>query len=136
MGLEWKHLGLTIYFPSSSSNQTHSKKVLFPIFSQKFSIHPISPPNKHTLKVYGYIPSFPVVLIVQLYHKTALAKNLYEPKKNFVNQIVMNGKNKFSDYQNLRFTIAYVPFQLCWFVQFYHKKTSEKSAWTENKFNE
>ena len=34
-------------------------------------------------------------------------------KKHFVNQNVMNSKNKFSDYQNLRFTIAYVPFQLC-----------------------
>ena len=37
-------------------------------------------------------------------------------KKHFVNQNVTNvtnGKNKFSDYQNLRFTIAYVPFQLC-----------------------
>ena len=36
---------------------------------------------KKKFKVYGYIPSFPVVLIVQLYHKMALAKNLYEPKK-------------------------------------------------------
>ena len=31
-------------------------------------------------KVYGYIPFFPVVLIVQLYHKMALAKNLHEQK--------------------------------------------------------
>ena len=44
-----KHLGPTIYFSSFPSNQTHSKKVLFPIFSPKFSIHPILPPNKHTL---------------------------------------------------------------------------------------
>ena len=36
---------------------------------------------KKKIKIYGYILSFPVVLIVQLYHKMALAKNLYEPKK-------------------------------------------------------
>jgi len=33
------------------------------------------------IKVYGYIPSFPVVSTVQLYHKMALAKNLHEQKK-------------------------------------------------------
>ena len=46
-----KHTSPTIYFPSFSPNQTHSKKVLLPIFSPKFSIHSISPPNKHTLRV-------------------------------------------------------------------------------------
>ena len=51
VGPEKKHLGPTIYFPSSPPNQTYSKKVFFPIFSPKFSIHPISPPNKHTLKL-------------------------------------------------------------------------------------
>ena len=51
-GLKWKHPDLTIYFPSSSSNQTHSKKTFFLNFSPKFSIHPISPPNKHTLRLY------------------------------------------------------------------------------------
>ena len=65
------------------------------------------------LKVYGYIPSFPVVLIVQLYHKMAPAKNLHEQKKHFINQNLMKHKNKFNDYQNLRFNVAYVPFKLC-----------------------
>ena len=45
-----KHLGPTIYFSSSPPNQTHSKKVFLSIFSQKFFIYPISPPNKHTLR--------------------------------------------------------------------------------------
>ena len=45
-----KRLGPTIYFPSSPSNQTHSKKVFLLIFFSKFSINSISPPNKHTLK--------------------------------------------------------------------------------------
>ena len=43
-------LGSTIYFPSSLPNQTHLKKVFILIFSPKFSIHPISPSYKHTLK--------------------------------------------------------------------------------------
>jgi len=47
VGLERKHLGSTIYFPSLPPNQTHSKKNFLPIFSPKFFIHPISPPNKH-----------------------------------------------------------------------------------------
>ena len=47
-----KALGSTIYFPSSPLNQTHSKKVSLPIFSPKFSIHTISPPNKHTLSFF------------------------------------------------------------------------------------
>ena len=41
--------GLTIYFPSFLSNQTHSKKVFLLIFSSKFSTHPISPQNKYNL---------------------------------------------------------------------------------------
>ena len=45
-----KHLGPTVYFPSSPPNQTHSKKVFLLIFSSKFSINSISSPNKHTLK--------------------------------------------------------------------------------------
>ena len=44
-------LGPTIYFLSSPPNQTHSKKVFLPIFSPKFLIYPISPPNKHTLNL-------------------------------------------------------------------------------------
>ena len=51
VGPRRKHLGPTIYFPSFLPNQTHSKKVFLPIFSSKFSIHPILPPNKHTLKL-------------------------------------------------------------------------------------
>ena len=50
VGLGRKHLGTTIYFPSSLPNQTHTKKVFLPIFSPKFSIYPISPPNKRTLR--------------------------------------------------------------------------------------
>ena len=50
VGLGRKHLCPTTYFPSSLSNQTHTKKVFLPIFSPKFSIHLISPPNKHTLR--------------------------------------------------------------------------------------
>ena len=53
MSLEKKHLNPTIYFPSSLPNQKHSKKVFIPIFFPKFSIHPISPPNKHTLNDYS-----------------------------------------------------------------------------------
>ena len=50
VGQERKHLGPIIYFPSSPPNQTHSKKIFLPIFSSKFSIHPISPRNKHIHK--------------------------------------------------------------------------------------
>ena len=46
-----KHLDPTIYFPSSLPNQTHFKKKFLLIFFPKFSIHPILPSNKHTLKV-------------------------------------------------------------------------------------
>ena len=48
VGLGRKHSDPPIYFPS---HQTHSKNVFLPIFSPKFSIHHISPPNKHTLRV-------------------------------------------------------------------------------------
>ena len=51
VGLGRKHPGPTDYFISFPSNQTHSKKVLFPIFSQKFSIYSISLPNKPTQNV-------------------------------------------------------------------------------------
>ena len=51
VGLGRKHLSSTIYFPSFLPNQTHSKKVFIPIFSSKFFIYPISPPNKRTLMV-------------------------------------------------------------------------------------
>ena len=37
-----------IFLPHSTK---HSKKVFLLIFSSKFSIHYISPPNKHTLKL-------------------------------------------------------------------------------------
>ena len=40
----------SIYFPFSSPNQAHFKKVFLPIFSLKFFIHLTSPPNKHTHK--------------------------------------------------------------------------------------
>ena len=36
VGLGRKHLGFTIYFPSSSPNQTHSKKFSFPFSLQGF----------------------------------------------------------------------------------------------------
>ena len=61
VGLQRKHPSPTIYFSSSPPNQTHSKKVFLPIFFPKFSIHPISPLNKHILRasapifVYSYI---------------------------------------------------------------------------------
>ena len=45
-----KHLDPIIYFPSTIPNQVHSKKVFLSIFSPKFSIHLISPLNKHTLR--------------------------------------------------------------------------------------
>ena len=50
MGPVRKHLGPTVYFPSSSPNQTHSKKVFVPSFFSKFFIYSISLPNKHTLR--------------------------------------------------------------------------------------
>ena len=37
-------------FSFLSTQPNTLKKVFIPIFSSKFSIHPISPPNKHTLK--------------------------------------------------------------------------------------
>ena len=49
VGLKRKHLNPINFFPSPSSNQTLTKKVFLPIFYSKFFIHPISPPNKHTL---------------------------------------------------------------------------------------
>ena len=52
-----KRLNPIIYFPFSLSNQTHSKKVFLPIFSPKFSIHPISSLNKHTLKMTTFYSS-------------------------------------------------------------------------------
>ena len=52
MGLERKHLSLTNFFPSPSSNQTPTKNVFFLIFFPKFSIHPISLPNKHTVSLF------------------------------------------------------------------------------------
>ena len=49
VGPERKHLDTIIYFPSSLPNQIYSKKVFIRIFFPKFSIHLISPSNKHTL---------------------------------------------------------------------------------------
>ena len=46
VGLGRKHLGTTIYFPSSLPNQTHTKKVFLPIFSPKFSVHPYFSSNQ------------------------------------------------------------------------------------------
>ena len=54
VGLGRKYLGPIIYFLSSPPNQTHSKKVFLSIFSPKFSIHHISPPNKHKGKKRNY----------------------------------------------------------------------------------
>ena len=45
-----KHLDPTIYFSSFSPNQIYSKKIFLLIFSPKFSIQPISPSNKYTLR--------------------------------------------------------------------------------------
>ena len=67
---ERKYPGPTIYFPSSPSNQTHSKKVFLPIFSPKFSIHLISPPNKHTLKV------APMVKLVKVIRREQMQRNI------------------------------------------------------------
>ena len=50
VGTGRKHLNLTIYFSFFLPDQTHSKKVFLSILSLKFSIHSISPPNKHTLR--------------------------------------------------------------------------------------
>jgi len=51
VSLKKKYLGLIIYFPLSSFNQTHFNKIFIPIFSPKFSIHHISHPNKQTLNI-------------------------------------------------------------------------------------
>ena len=51
VGLQRKQLDPTNFFPSPHSNQTLTKKVFLSIFSLKFSIYLISPPNKHTLTV-------------------------------------------------------------------------------------
>ena len=55
VGPEKKHLGSTIYFHSLPSNQIHSKKVFVPIFSLKFFIHSVSPPNKHINVLIAYV---------------------------------------------------------------------------------
>ena len=49
MDSERKHLGPTIFFSFLSTQPNTLQKVFLPIFSPKFSIYPISPPNKHTL---------------------------------------------------------------------------------------
>ena len=49
-----KHPSPIISFPFSPPNQTHSKKVFIHIFSPKFSIHPILPPNKLTLEIFSF----------------------------------------------------------------------------------
>ena len=51
VGLRRKQLDPTNFFPSPHSNQTLTKKVFLSIFSLKFSIYLILPPNKHTLTV-------------------------------------------------------------------------------------
>ena len=66
--LERKHLDTTIYFPSSLPNQICSKKVFIFIFFPKFSIHLISPSNKHTLS--------------QVVCHLAHCNYLYNPKPN------------------------------------------------------
>ena len=67
VGLGRKYLGPTIYFLSSPPNQTHSKKVFLSIFSPKFSIHHISPPNKHKGKK---------EIIGQVKHSLSLSQSL------------------------------------------------------------
>ena len=51
-----KTLGPHHFLPSPPSNQTPTKKVFLPIFSSKFSIHPISSLNKHTLNLLNCHP--------------------------------------------------------------------------------
>ena len=53
--LRRKHIGPIIYFSFSLSNQTYSKKKFLLIFFSKFSIHHISPPNKHTLDLISWL---------------------------------------------------------------------------------
>ena len=67
VGQERKYLNFTIYFLSSSANQTHSKKVLLPIFFPKFSIFPILPPNKQTqvMKECNSMPLYKKLLKLQ-----------------------------------------------------------------------
>ena len=52
MGPRRKHPGPINFFSLSPSYQTSIKKVILPIFSPKFYIYLISPPNKHTLNVF------------------------------------------------------------------------------------
>ena len=40
-------------------------------------------------------------------------KKQQQQQQHFLNQNLMKRKNKFNDYQNLRFNVAYIPFQLC-----------------------
>ena len=68
-----KHLGPTIYFPSFPPNQTHSKRVILPIFPPKFFIHPILPPSKHTLKVVILLFFFRNFRVVISWHADLLA---------------------------------------------------------------
>ena len=72
---EKKHLGPTIYFPSCLPNQIHSKKVYLPMFFSKFSIHPISPPNKHTFFLLFFL--FPGIefLVCNVYGNKNLRKS-------------------------------------------------------------
>ena len=89
VGLGRKHLGPTIYFPSFPPNQIHSKKVFFPIFSSKFSIHPVLPPNKHILRLQLYTISLTLLLILNMTkfnYKTScnLKLQLYSIKLKFL----------------------------------------------------
>ena len=65
-------LGLAIYFSSFLRNQIHSKKVFISIFFQKFSIHHVSPPNKHTLK---QLQSF-IIDLIYIYIKSKKKKKI------------------------------------------------------------
>ena len=58
VGPRREYLDSTIYFPFSLPNQSHSKKVFLPIFSPKFSLHLVSPLNKHTLNFYFSLVTF------------------------------------------------------------------------------
>ena len=89
VGLERKHSGPIIYFPSSPPNQIHSKKVFFPIFFSKFSIHHVLPPNKHILRLQLYTISLTLLHILNMTkfnYKTScnLKLQLYSIKLKFL----------------------------------------------------
>ena len=68
MGPERKYLSPTIYFPSFPPNQTHSEKFFFLFSLQCYTIHPIPPPNKHTLRA---IPRYlPLTILIHIHNQS------------------------------------------------------------------